>query len=197
MSELDTNDRMIRITPRSRHVPADPPVHETQPEAVPYGGQRAGDGGSRRCGVQQRMDIGRVAPEAYRAVAGLEGYVQKNVDHTVLELVKLRASMINGCAFCVDMHSRDALAAGESSRRLFAVSAWRESSLFDERERAALALTDEVTRLGEHGVSDEVWDGAAKVWSEKELADLVVAIATINVWNRVAVTVHAQTPTEV
>ncbi|MEH1168212.1 carboxymuconolactone decarboxylase family protein [Micromonospora sp. CPCC 205539] len=145
----------------------------------------------------QRMNAAEVAPKAYQAVLGLEKYVQANVDHTVLELVKLRASVLNGCAYCVDMHSRDALANGESSRRLFAVSAWRESSLFDERERATLALTDAVTRLGEHGVPDDVWEAAAKVWSEKELADLVVAIATINVWNRLAVTMRAETPAEV
>ena len=146
----------------------------------------------------QRMNPAEVAPQAYKAVMGLEKYVQTNVDRTVLELVKLRASILNGCAFCVDMHSRDALAAGESSRRLFAVTAWREAlSFFDERERAALALTDAVTRLGEHGVPDEVWDTAAKVWSEKELADLVLAIATINVWNRIAVTTHTEPPAQV
>ncbi|MBQ1068405.1 carboxymuconolactone decarboxylase family protein [Micromonospora sp. D75] len=144
-----------------------------------------------------RMDMAAVAPEAYQAVLGLEKYVRTNVDHTVLELVKLRASMLNGCAFCVDMHSREALGAGGDSRRLFAVAAWREAPFFDERERAALALTDAVTRLGEHGVPDDVWDGAAKVWSEKELADLVVAIATINVWNRVAVTCRTQPPAQV
>lgn len=144
-----------------------------------------------------RINMAAVVPQAYQAVLGLEKYVHNNVDHTVLELVKLRASMLNGCSFCVDMHSRDALAAGESSRRLFAVAAWREAPFFDERERTALALTDAVTRLGEHGVPDEVWDAAAKVWSEKELADLVVAIATINVWNRIAVTSRAEPPTEV
>ncbi|MFG1800897.1 carboxymuconolactone decarboxylase family protein [Micromonospora carbonacea] len=132
-----------------------------------------------------RIDLTAVAPEAYRAVSGLERYARDNVDHTVLELVKLRASMLNGCAFCVDMHSREALAAGESSRRLFAVAAWREAPFFDERERTALALTDALTRLGEHGVPDDVWDAATKVWSERELADLTVAIATINVWNRI------------
>lgn len=142
----------------------------------------------------QRMNAAEVAPQGYQAVLGLEKYVRANVDHTVLELVKLRASMINGCAFCVDMHSREALDAGESSRRLFAVAAWREASFFDERERAALALTDAVTRLGEHGVPDEVWDAAAKVWSEKELADLVLAIATINVWNRIGVTLRLEPP---
>ncbi|MGK5742314.1 carboxymuconolactone decarboxylase family protein [Micromonospora sp. URMC 103] len=141
------------------------------------------------------MNAAKVAPEAYHAVMGLEKYVQANVDHTVLELVKLRASMLNGCAFCVDMHSTDALKAGESSRRLFAVAAWREAPFFTERERTALALTDAVTRLGEHGVPDDVWNAAAAQWSEKELADLVVAIATINVWNRIAVTTQAQPPT--
>ncbi|MFG3709268.1 carboxymuconolactone decarboxylase family protein [Micromonospora sp. NPDC047670] len=145
----------------------------------------------------QRINAAEVAPQVYHAVLGLEKYVRANVDDTVLHLVKLRASMLNGCAFCVDMHSRDALAEGESSRRLFAVSTWREAPFFDERERTALALTDAVTRLGEHGVPDEVWDAAAKVWSEKELADLLVAIATINVWNRIAVTSRTQPPLDV
>ncbi|MGC4889058.1 carboxymuconolactone decarboxylase family protein [Micromonospora sp. DT227] len=145
-----------------------------------------------------RINLATVAPEAYRAVLGLETYIRGNLDHTVLELVKVRASMLNGCAFCVDMHTRDALAAGEDSRRLFAVAAWREApSFFDERERTALALTDAVTRLGEHGVPDDVWDAAAKVWSEKELADLVVAIATINVWNRIVISSRTQPPREV
>ncbi|KAB1130087.1 carboxymuconolactone decarboxylase family protein [Micromonospora sp. DT46] len=145
----------------------------------------------------QRINVAEVAPQAYQAVLGLEKYVRANVGHTVLELVKLRASMLNGCAFCVDMHSRDALASGESDRRLFAVAAWREAPFFDERERTALALTDAVTRLGEHGVPDDVWDAAAKVWSEKELADLLMAIATINVWNRIAVTCRTDLPTDV
>ncbi|MCZ7435896.1 carboxymuconolactone decarboxylase family protein [Micromonospora sp. WMMC241] len=144
-----------------------------------------------------RIDMAAVAPEAYTAVLGLEKYIRGNLDHTVLELVKVRASMLNGCAFCVDMHTREALGAGEDSRRLFAVAAWREAPFFDERERTALALTDAVTRLGEHGVSDEVWDAAAKVWSERELADLVVAIATINVWNRIVISSRTQPPLEV
>ncbi|MEO3748486.1 carboxymuconolactone decarboxylase family protein [Plantactinospora sp. B5E13] len=144
-----------------------------------------------------RLNMASVAPEAYQAVLGLEKYIRANLDHTVLELVKLRASMLNGCAFCVDMHSREALAAGESSRRLFGVAAWREAPFFDERERTALALTDAVTRLGEHGVPDDVWEAAAEVWSEKELADLVMAIATINVWNRISVTSRTEPPTEV
>ncbi|MFI6231726.1 carboxymuconolactone decarboxylase family protein [Micromonospora echinospora] len=145
--------------------------------------------------MQARMNVAQAAPEAYRAVLGLEKYVRANVEHRVLELVKLRASMMNGCAFCVDMHSREALDAGESSRRLFAVAAWHDAPFFDERERAALALTDAVTRLGEHGVPDEVWDTATRVFAEKEVADLIMAIATINVWNRISVTTRTQPPT--
>lgn len=143
----------------------------------------------------QRMNLQKVAPEAYQAVSGLEKYVRANVEPAVLELVKLRASILNGCAFCVDLHSRDALAAGESSRRLFAVATWWEAPFFDQRERTALALTDAVTKLGEHGVPDEVWDAAREAWSEAELANLIVAIATINVWNRIGVTTRMQPPT--
>ncbi|GIH19948.1 alkyl hydroperoxide reductase AhpD [Rugosimonospora africana] len=135
-----------------------------------------------------------LVPEGYAAIFGLEKYVSANVDHTVLHLIKLRASILNGCSFCVDMHSRDALAGGEDSRRLFAVGAWLESPLFTERERAALALTDEVTRLGSHGVSDEVFDQARAVWSAEEVANLVLAIATINVWNRISITSRTTPP---
>ena len=142
----------------------------------------------------QRMDISSVASEAYQAVLSLEKCVKASVDHTILELVKLRASIINGCAFCVDMHTRDALANGESSRRLFAVAAWREAPFFDERERAALALTDAVTELGQPGVPDDVWDGALSPWSQQEVAGLVMAIATINVWNRIAISTRMQPP---
>ncbi|GAB3813745.1 carboxymuconolactone decarboxylase family protein [Micromonospora zhanjiangensis] len=147
--------------------------------------------------MEQRMDAAAVAPEGYRAVFGLETYARGNVDSTLYHLIKLRASVLNGCAYCVDMHTRDAVAEGESSRRLFAVSAWREAPFFTEPERAALALTDEVTRLGEHGVSDEVWDTAAKHYTERELADLLIAIATINVWNRIAVATRKQPPAQV
>src|SRR5688572_21353034 len=98
--------------------------------------------------MEPRMNPYQLAPDGYRAVAALEGYVRGRVDHSLLHLVKLRASILNGCAFCVDMHSRDALAAGEDSRRLFAVAAWRESPFFTAAERAALGLTDAVTRVG-------------------------------------------------
>jgi AhpD family alkylhydroperoxidase len=144
-----------------------------------------------------RLAIDKVAPEAYRAVYGMEKFCRENVDPTLYELVKLRASMVNGCAFCTDMHSREALAQGESSRRLFAVAAWHDAPFFTDKERAALALTDAVTRLGEHGVPDEVWDPAAKAFTEEELAALLMAIATINVWNRLSIAIRHEPPLEV
>jgi AhpD family alkylhydroperoxidase len=138
--------------------------------------------------MTERMRLEEVVPAALPAVLGLEKYCVANVDHTVLELIKLRASMVNGCSYCVDMHSRDGLAAGESSERLFAVAAWRDAACFTPQERAALALTDAVTKLGEDGVSDEVWAEATTQWSEEEVANLLLAIATINVWNRLSIT---------
>jgi len=141
-----------------------------------------------------RLVIKDVTPGAYAAVLGMEGYARKHNDPVLYELVKLRASMINGCSFCVDMHSRDALAAGEDSRRLFGVAAWREAPFYTEKERAALALTDAVTRLGDDGVPDDVWDAAAKHFDEAELANLLMAIATINVWNRLSVATRTQPP---
>jgi AhpD family alkylhydroperoxidase len=136
-----------------------------------------------------------VAPEAYQAVIGMEMYARRTVDAKLLHLIKLRASILNGCGYCVDMHSTQALQEGESSRRLFGVAAWREAaSLFTERELAAFDLTDAVTRLGDHGVPDEVWDRAAQQFDKTELANLLVAIATINVWNRLAVSTRQELP---
>jgi AhpD family alkylhydroperoxidase len=144
-----------------------------------------------------RLAVHEVAPGAYKAVMGMETYARTHNDPVLYELVKLRASMINGCAFCVDMHSRDALAAGEDSRRLFGVAAWHDAPFYTDRERAALALTDAVTRLGDHGVPDDVWDAAAKQFTEDELANLLMAIATINVWNRISISTRNEPPLEV
>jgi AhpD family alkylhydroperoxidase len=124
----------------------------------------------------------------------LEKYVRSSVEPKLLHLIKLRASIVNGCSFCVDMHSADALAVGESARRLFAVAAWRESPFFTDEERAALALTDAVTQIAEAGVPDPVWEEARRLWSEKQVADLLLAIATINTWNRLSIASHKQPP---
>ncbi len=142
-----------------------------------------------------RLTITDVSPDAYKAVMGMEVFARRHNDPVLYELVKLRASIVNGCGFCVDMHSTEALNAGESSRRLFGVAAWREAeSLFTEKERAAFALTDAVTRLGDHGVPDDVWDTAAAHFDKAELANLLMAIATINVWNRLAIATKQDLP---
>jgi AhpD family alkylhydroperoxidase len=142
-----------------------------------------------------RFDLVTDIPDAYKRVSALEAHAQRAVgDDTLYLLVKTRASMINGCAFCVDMHGVHLAEGGEDWRRIIAVSTWRESVFFTPAERAALALTDEVTRLGEHGVSDAVWDDAVEHHGLDGAADLVVAIATINVWNRLAVTAQKGAP---
>nr|WP_253772784.1 carboxymuconolactone decarboxylase family protein [Goodfellowiella coeruleoviolacea] len=119
---------------------------------------------------------------------GLEKYMASSpLPKSLYHLVKLRASQMNGCSFCVDMHSHDAKAAGETDERLFTVAAWRDAPFFTDAERAALALTEAATRLSPEGVSDEVWDEAAKHFTENELAALVLAIAVINAWNRISI----------
>jgi AhpD family alkylhydroperoxidase len=144
--------------------------------------------------MEQRMEWAKVVPDGYAVMSQLERYGRKTVEPGLLHLIKIRASILNGCAFCLDMHTTEALADGDHQRRLFAVAAWRESTLFDERERAAFALTDALTRLGEDGVGDEVWAAARKHWSEEEVANLVLAIGIINVWNRISVAARRATP---
>lgn len=134
-----------------------------------------------------------VVPGAMEALIAFgNSAVNESVPLSTLELVKLRASQINGCSFCVDMHSRDALKEGDSAQRLFAVAAWRETDYFSDAERAALALTEETTRLADRAdaVSDEVWTEAAKHYDEKGLASLVITIAAINAWNRLNAATH-------
>lgn len=140
-----------------------------------------------------RIDIQKDAPELYRAYLKLDGAVAGSVLPDALqELVRIRASMINGCAYCVDMHTRDAQKGGEELPRLFAVSAWRESPLFDDRERAAFALTDAVTSISDPAAGlDEAYEAAAEQFDNAELAALLYTIVTINGWNRLAVTAHS------
>jgi len=136
------------------------------------------------------MDIGALAPAAYKAMAGLDAFVRHSaLPKSLLDLIRLRASQINGCAYCVDLHSSDLKTDGESDARVFAVAAWQEGPFFTEQERAALALTESMTRLSEGGdrVPDDVWAQAVKHFDETDLAALVTAIATINAWNRFGV----------
>ncbi|WUJ68147.1 carboxymuconolactone decarboxylase family protein [Kribbella soli] len=138
------------------------------------------------------MSFRKVLPAGFRAVYGVENYVQGVLDHTLLHLIKVRASMLNGCAYCLDMHTADALKEGESSQRLFGLAAWRESSFYDERERAALALTDAVTVLERHGVPDEVWDAVVEHFGQEGAANVLLAIGTINLWTRLNVATRRQ-----
>lgn len=140
--------------------------------------------------MQARLDPQKVSPAAYRAMAGLEMFVRKQsrLEPTLIELIKVRASQINGCAFCIDMHSKDARADGETEQRLYALSAWRETPFFTDRERAALTLTEAITLIGEGHVPDAVYEKAKESFSEEELVNLTLAIITINGWNRIAIT---------
>jgi AhpD family alkylhydroperoxidase len=128
----------------------------------------------------------------------MERYVRESgLDARLYELVKIRASQLNGCAFCLDMHTRDARKLGEDQRRLDILSGWHEApGFFHPRERAALALTESVTRIGDDGVPDPVWNEAAAQFDQAELVQLLMAIATINVWNRLAVSTHQDLPSE-
>ncbi|HET9827392.1 MAG TPA: carboxymuconolactone decarboxylase family protein [Nocardioidaceae bacterium] len=146
--------------------------------------------------MSQRLSVNEVDPGAYQAVLGLERYVRSSgLDRPLCELIKIRASQLNGCAFCLDMHHRDARSEGEDQRRLDVLSAWREApELYSDRERAALALTEAVTEIGRGGVPDDVWTGTRQQFDEAETVHLLMAIATINVWNRLAVSTRRQLP---
>lgn len=132
-----------------------------------------------------RLHLGRNAPEARRALAALSRSAV--LDHPLAELVKVRVSQMNGCAYCVDLHARLALEAGERDRRLHALALWRETPFFDQRERAALALAEALTVLGDGPLPEAVWDAAAAAMTEEDLTALVVTVTAINAWNRVMI----------
>jgi AhpD family alkylhydroperoxidase len=135
-----------------------------------------------------RIDLARVSPAAMRAQFGLEAYVRgSGLDRTMLELVKLRASYLNGCAYCVDMHTKDARAAGETEQRLHAVPVWRETPFYTDRERAALLWAEVVTEVGRAGVPDDVFAAVRAHFDEEELVSLTLAVVAINGWNRLAI----------
>jgi AhpD family alkylhydroperoxidase len=136
----------------------------------------------------KRINYFQAAPNAMKAMMGLERAAAESLLPLALrELVKIRASQINGCAYCIDMHSKDALKNGEDVRRLMALPAWRETPFFDERERAALQWTETLTELSKHGAPDEVYRAVAAQFSEQEMAELTLVIGAINAWNRFGV----------
>jgi AhpD family alkylhydroperoxidase len=143
--------------------------------------------------MSTRISLTKINPNAYAAVLAMQKYVDgSGLEPLLLELIKLRASQINGCAYCLDMHTKDARAMGETEQRLYTVSAWRETPFFTERERAALALTEAVTLVSIDHVPDVVYAQAHAQFNDAELIDLVMAIATINTWNRLAITFRAE-----
>ena len=135
--------------------------------------------------MQPRIEYQKVAPGAMGAMIGLERYLTTcGLEPALLELVKVRASQINGCAYCIDLHTRDARAHGEREQRLYTLSAWRDTPFYSERERAALAWTEAVTLVAEGQVPDEVYESVRQQFSEQELVNLTLAVVTINGWNR-------------
>lgn len=143
--------------------------------------------------MEERIKYAKVAPEGSRAMYGLERYVRESgLEPALLELIKLRASQINGCAFCIDMHWKDARARGESEQRLYGLMAWRESPYYTERERAALAWTESVTLVADTHVPDDVYEEIRQHFSEVELVNLTLAIVAINGWNRLAISFRTE-----
>lgn len=146
--------------------------------------------------TSERIRYSKAAPGAYRTMAGLEKYVREcGLEASLLELIKLRASQINGCAFCIDMHWKDARAAGESEQRLYSLGAWRETSFYTDRERAALAWTEAVTLIAENHVPDELYEQTRQHFSEEELVNLTMAVVAINGWNRLSISFRAEAGT--
>ena len=140
-----------------------------------------------------RIDYTKVGSGALRAMYGLEKYLaESSIEKPLRELIKVRASQINGCAYCIDMHWKDVRAGGETEQRLYGLVAWREAPYYSERERAALAWTEELTLIAEHHVSDKLYEQTRRQFSEQELVDLTLAVVTINAWNRIAISFRSE-----
>jgi AhpD family alkylhydroperoxidase len=138
--------------------------------------------------MEARLDYMKASPEAYKAMAQMEGVVRRSgIDPKLLELIKIRASQLNGCAFCIDMHTKDARSKGENEQRIYALDAWRETPFFNEKERAALAWTEALTNIQIGHAPDVVYQELSRHFSEEEIVNVTLAITTINAWNRIAI----------
>lgn len=143
--------------------------------------------------MKKRINIAKTDPKAYQAMLGLEKYIaESGLDFTLYELIKTRASQLNGCAYCINMHTRDAMKQGETAQRLFLLDAWRETNLYTSKERAVLALTEEMTLLPNKQISDEVYEEASNHLNEQELAAVIMSVVAINGWNRIAITTQLE-----
>lgn len=137
--------------------------------------------------MKSKINILQTEPEAYKAMSGLETYIASTaLSPTHKELIKIRASQINGCAYCINMHTKEARKLGETEQLIYLLNAWRDTNLYTEEEKAILALTEEVTLIGNH-ISDATYQNAAKILDEKYLAQVIMMIVTINAWNRIAI----------
>lgn len=142
--------------------------------------------------MEQRLNYVKLAPTGIQAMYRLSKYVEDSgLEHSLIELVKIRASQINGCAYCIDMHTKDARAQGETEQRIYLLDAWRESPFYTDRERAAIAWTEAVTLISQGEISDTDYAAAREQFSEEELVNLTLAIVSINGWNRMAITFRA------
>lgn len=143
-----------------------------------------------------RLNYGAADPKAMKAMLGLEEYAsQAGIERSLYELVKTRASQINGCAYCLDMHTKDARHAGETEQRLYCLPAWRETSFYTERERAALEWTEVVTLIAQNHISDELYNSVKKYFTDQEMVALTMAIIAINGWNRLAISFKTEVGT--
>ncbi|GAB3796365.1 carboxymuconolactone decarboxylase family protein [Spirosoma humi] len=143
--------------------------------------------------MKKRIDIQAIEPQAYKAMYALEGYLQTSqLTKIHKELIKIRASQINGCAFCLAMHTSDALKAGETAERIFLLNAWKETRLFTDEEKVILALTEEITLIQKNGVADTTYQRAREIFGETYLAQLIMAIVAINAWNRIAISTQLE-----
>jgi AhpD family alkylhydroperoxidase len=157
-----------------------------------FGGDVRHRRGMREPIMDQRINYGKVAPEGIRALDGLETYLRgSGLDPGLLDLIKTRASQLNGCAYCIDMHTKDARAASETEQRLYALSAWQETPFYTDRERAALTWTEAVTLISQGSVPDALYEEVRRHFSEKELVDLTLALVAINGWNRLGISFRA------
>lgn len=141
--------------------------------------------------MQNRINIPALDAQSYQFIAALDAHLQKSdLSKIHLELIKIRASQINKCAFCLNMHTTDALKNGETAQRIFLLNAWQETDLFNEEERVILMMTEEITLISNHGLSDAVYKKAEAIFSEKYIAQIIMAIVTINAWNRIAISTN-------
>lgn len=145
--------------------------------------------------MQKRIKITQTEhPKAFKAMLALEAYLaQVSISKTLKDLIKIRASQINGCAFCIDMHTKEALANGERLQRTYLTGAWREATkFFTEEEQTVLAITEEITLIHQHGLSEDLYEKASNFFSEDQIAEIIMAIVTINAWNRIGISTHAE-----